>query len=156
MTNPVTNTMGNEFTWPDCLLIDAIHETYQRDCSADTLPAAKLHARFVQELIEGSLRTAAFLRLELILCCAGRDIQTSVIERADLAAFRELADFVAIRYRNSPRMRLELFQRLKDALCRLPPREPKPRPGVIHVLAESRRPPIGGRFAPFYPSRAVA
>ena len=126
--------------WPEPVLIDVIKDCYRvAPDAADTGAAARLHVRFLRELVEGGPREAAFLRLEMIAACAARGICFAAIEAADYAAFRELANIVEGRFRNSPRLRIHFTQSLCEALRRLPERAEPPRQTAnVRVLAAAR------------------
>ena len=109
---------ADRFEWPEPLVIDAIAECY--DQTQDWMVAARSHASFLRELIEGEPRRSASLRLQLISVCAARGIDPVTIETADKAAFRELTRIVQARFRNSPRLRLQHIRRLRAALDCLP------------------------------------
>lgn len=133
--------------WPEPILIDLISEYYSDAPSGrDGITAARLHVRFLHELIEGEARRAAFLRLELIACCAARGFGMPALELADDAAFRELTRIVDARFRNSARMRQHFRRRLEDAVERLPTRSrPTQPPAAVRLLSAVRanwqRPP---------------
>lgn len=141
--------------WPEPVLIDVISTFYRVPPNEGApITMARLHMRFIRELVEGAPREAAFLRLELIACCAARGIGVSAIEEADHAAFRELVAIVEGRFRNSPRLRLHFTQRLYEALRRLPERA-EPRRPVAPVRALTAARGTAGRV-PFQFKRKLA
>lgn len=141
MSDPALDELDRmRFDWPEPILIDLICEQYRGTADAnDRITAARRHARFLHELIEGVPRRSAFLRLELIACCAPNGISMQMIEAADDAAFQELTGIIESRFRNSPRMRFHFLERLDNALARLPERsQPRRTAATVRVLTTAR------------------
>lgn len=102
--------------WPEPLVLDLITEIYGSvSAHQDIWTAARLHARFLRGLIEGETRPASAARLELIATCAARAVDPEAIERAEQTVFRELTGLAHTRFRNSPRLRLQVLARLATA-----------------------------------------
>lgn len=129
--------------WPEPLVLDLITEIYGSvSAHEDIWTAARLHARFLRGLIEGETRLASTARLELIASCAARGIDPGAIERAEQAVFRELSGLAHTRFRNSPRLRLQVLVTLQTAQGALSKRAeaPNKRPTNRFVTKRTRAP----------------
>ncbi len=116
MTTPaLDNSQRSRFNWPEPLVLDLIGECYGAHDDGDRWTAARHHARFLRDLVEGETMHTPAARLELMACCVARGIGADLIEAAEQAVIDELVSLVQMRFRNSPQTRDFFLRRLQAA-----------------------------------------